>query len=63
MDAVLNLSLYAMHCWSHVKLRAGDVGLRDRDFPQDYAGQFVWPFRRAQSVSQAQRSPAAQPCD
>jgi hypothetical protein len=43
VDAALNLNLYAMHCWRHVKLR-------DRDFPQDYAGQFAWPFRWAQSV-------------
>lgn len=23
----------------------GEVGLRDRDFPRDYAGQLLWPFR------------------
>lgn len=32
-----------------IPLRAGDLGLQERDFPQDYAGQFLWPFRRVRS--------------
>lgn len=26
-------------------IAAGEVGLRDRSFPRDYAGQLLWPFR------------------
>jgi sterol desaturase/sphingolipid hydroxylase (fatty acid hydroxylase superfamily) len=54
-DAQVNFGEFWM-IWDHLfrsfhlartPPRAGEVGLRDRSFPQHYPEQFMWPFRRA----------------
>jgi sterol desaturase/sphingolipid hydroxylase (fatty acid hydroxylase superfamily) len=44
---------------SHAAPRAGEVGLRDRTFPQHYVAQFMWPFRRAAAPAATGRSSRA----
>lgn len=54
-DAQVNFGEFWM-VWDHLfrtfrlgysPLKAGDLGLQDRDFPKSYSRQLVWPFARS----------------
>jgi sterol desaturase/sphingolipid hydroxylase (fatty acid hydroxylase superfamily) len=68
-DAQVNFGEFWM-IWDHAfgsfhlgrqPLRAGEVGLRERDFPQAYAAQLLWPFAAGPAQRPSARARSAPP--